>query len=319
MTLTLSLVQDARERISPYLKPTPMVRCDSLEKALSYNGRIFVKCEQDHPTGSFKVRGAFNNILQLTEEEKKKGVITRSSGNFAQAVAYSAAILNVNATIVMPKNAPKTKLRGTESYGPKIIYSTGSHEEGEAIVDQEAKDRNLVKLHPYNNVRTMAGQGTAALEILEQIATVAHFFCAIGGGGLLSGCSLALKEKKGSVVVHGIEPQGASDYFDSRAKGELVTWQKVDTIADGLRSSSVGDLNYPLLNKYVDVVAIVTDEEIKYAMKLIFEKMNVVIEPSGAVSLAGFIKAKDKLSGDVVILLSGKNVDMDSFEEFIKS
>lgn len=319
MTLTLALVQEARERIAPYLKPTPMVRCESLEKTLNYNGRIFIKCENEHPTGSFKVRGAFNNMLQLTEDEKRKGVITRSSGNFAQAVAYSAARLNVKATIVMPKNAPKTKVRGTESFGAKIIYSTGNHEEGEAIVEQEARDRSLVKLHPYNNIRTMAGQGTAALEVLEQVSSVAHFFCAIGGGGLLSGCSLALKEKKSEVVVHGIEPLGASDYFESRSKGQLVTWQKIDTIADGLRSSSVGDLNYPILNKYVDNVAIVTDEEIKKAMKLLFEKMHVVIEPSGAVSLAGFIKAKDKLSGDVVILLSGKNVDMDSFEEIIRS
>lgn len=319
MTLTLALVQEAEQRIAPYLKPTPMVRSESLEKTLNYNGRIFFKCECDHPTGSFKVRGAFNNMLQLTEEEKRRGVITRSSGNFAQAVAYSASRLDVKATIVMPKNAPKTKLRGTESFGAKIIPSSPNHEEGEAIVEKEARDRNLVKLHPFNSIRTMAGQGTAALEVLEQVATIAHFFCAIGGGGLLSGCALTLKEKKGNVTVHGIEPLGASDYFESRAKGELVAWQKIDTIADGLRSSSVGDLNYPILNKYVDHVSIVTDEEIKKAMKLLFEKMHVVIEPSGAVSFAGFIKAKDTISGDVVILLSGKNVDMDSFEAIIKS
>lgn len=316
MNLTLTDIQQAQSRINQYLEPTPLLRCEPLEKELAFQGKIFLKCEFNQPTGTFKVRGAFNNLLQLTSEERNTGVVTRSSGNFAQAVAFAAQKLGIKATIVMPENAPKTKIEGTKKFNPLLLFSGSKHEEGEMVVKKLVKEQGLIPLHPYNNYRTIAGQGTAALEILQQLPEVDHFYCPIGGGGLLSGCALAFKETRSDINIHGIEPEGAGDYHASRRSGKLERWDVVNTIADGLRASSVGELNYPILNKYVDDVSIVTDSEIKQSMKWLYEKMGITAEPSGAVSLAGFMKNYQNLRGNVVILISGKNVDQDKFDSW---
>lgn len=318
MTLTLNDIENAHLRIKNFLEPTPLLRCQLLENELHFDGKLFFKCEQDHPTGSFKVRGAFNVLSLLTHDERKLGVITRSSGNFAQAVAYAAQRLNVAATIVMPRNAPTIKFEGTKKFGATIIISGNQHIDGERIVDQLVTEKNYVSLHPYNNYRTMAGQGTAALEILNQNPNIDHFFCPIGGGGLLSGCATAFKGIAPGVKIHGVEPAGAADYFASRQSGKKETNESIATIADGLRAPTVGELNYPILNKNVDEVSTVTDEEIKIAMKWLYEKMQITTEPSGAVSLAGFMKQSKLIKGNVVILLSGKNVDPENFNEWIK-
>ncbi len=317
MNLALPDIQQALVRIQEHLQPTPLVLCDKLKKELNFPGNIFVKCENEQPTGTFKVRGAFNAIMQLSSEEREKGVVTRSSGNFAQAVAFAAEKLHLAATIIMPSNAPKIKVEGTEKFHPIILFSGEKHEEGEAIVKQLVEKKGYIPLHPYNNYRTMAGQGTAALEILTQLSKVDHFFCPIGGGGLLSGCSTVFKESGSDAIIHGVEPAGAGDYYASRQSGQRECWEHVNTIADGLRASSVGELNYPILNKYVDEVSVVTDEEIKKAMKWLYEKMNMVVEPSGAVSLAGFLNKYQELKGNVVILISGQNVDPESFEKWV--
>lgn len=316
MNLTLTDIQQALPRVHQNLSPTPLMRCDALEKELNFKGRIFLKCENMQPTGSFKVRGAFNILSLLTDEEKQRGVVTRSSGNFAQAVALAAKKLNISATIIMPKNAPKIKIEGTMKFEPEIKFSGKKHEEGEMMMSQLVQEKGLVPIHPYNDYRTMAGQGTAALEILDQESEVDHFFCPIGGGGLMSGCATALKETNSAIKVHGVEPAGAADYYDSRKSGKRVRWEVINTIADGLRSEAVGELNYPILEKYVDEVSIVTDEEIKAAMKWLFCNMKMITEPSGAVSLAGFIKVHSQLKGNVVILISGQNVDEENFKEW---
>lgn len=317
MTLTLFDIQQAHLRIKEYLESTPLVRCEALEKELVFPGKIFLKCEYKQPTGSFKVRGAFNVIMQLTPEERKKGVVTRSSGNFAQAVAFAAQKLDIAATIIMPENAPKIKIEGTKKFNPTIRFSGSKHEEGELIVNQLVAQEGLIPLHPYNNYRTMAGQGTAALEILQDLPDVDHFFCPIGGGGLMSGCATAFKETQASIKTYGIEPAGAGDYFASRKSGQLESWETINTIADGLRASSVGELNFPILNKTVDEASVVTDEEIKKAMKWLYEQMQIVTEPSGAVSFAGFMKNYHQLRGNVVILISGNNVDSENFIKWI--
>lgn len=317
MTLSLLDIQQALLRVHEYLKPTPLLRCEALEKELAFPGKLFLKCEFNQPTGTFKVRGAFNALLQLNPEERKIGVITRSSGNFAQAVAFAAHELAIQATIVMPSNAPKTKIEGTKKFNPIVLFSGNKHEEGELVVDQLVQEQGLIPLHPYNNYRTMAGQGTAALEILQELPEVDYFYCPIGGGGLLSGCATAFKETRPTIKMHGVEPEGAGDYYASRKSGKLECWNNINTIADGLRASSVGELNYPILNAYVDEVSVVSDEEIKKAMKWLYEKMEITAEPSGAASLAGFMKTYQNLRGNVVILISGKNVDQDSFHSWI--
>lgn len=318
MGLSLSDILEARKRIQNYLLPTPLLRCEKLEKQLNFQGRIYFKLESEQPTGSFKVRGAFNNMLQQLFEMQKKGVVTRSSGNFAQAVSFAARTLDVPATIVMPENAPKTKLEGTKKYGAKIILSGNRHEEGEKIVAQLVKEKGFIPIHPYNDTRTMAGQGTAALEILEQCPDVGHFFCPIGGGGLLSGCAMGFKETNPKIQIHGIEPAGAADYTASRKSGKREIWERIETIADGLRASSVGELNYPILNRYVDDVRAVSEKEIKVAMKMLFDIMQIKAEPSGVVSLAGFLNTFSKIKGNVVILISGKNVDAEPFKQWIQ-
>lgn len=314
MSLKLTDIQKAQEKIQKYLKPTPLVRCETLEQELHFNGEIYLKCEEQQPTGSFKVRGAFNALSLLKPEERGKGVVTRSSGNFAQAVAFASQTLGIKATIVMPANAPKTKLEGTKKFGPTILISGNTHEDADAIVKQQVEEKGLTPLHPYNNYGTMAGQGTAALEILLQLPTIKHFFCPIGGGGLLSGCATAFKESHAQVKTYGIEPKGAGDYNASRQSGKRECWKSIETIADGLRAACVGELNYPILNKYVDESHVVTEDEIKKSMKWLYEKMQMIVEPSGAVSFAGFINNAKLLQGPVVILISGKNVDRENFD-----
>jgi threonine dehydratase len=318
MKLGLKEIQDAELRVGKFLQPTRLLRCEPLEKELQFQGKLFLKCDQEQPTGSFKVRGAFNVLCQLTKEERARGVVTRSSGNFAQAVAYASQKLGVAATIVMPRNAPKTKLEGTKHLGATVIQQEGDvHEEGEKIVEDLVKEKGYVLMHPYNNYRTMAGQGTAALEVLQQLPEVDHFFCPIGGGGLMSGCATAFKETSKKIKTYGVEPAGAGDYHASRLSGKHETWEHIDTIADGLRASSVGELNYPILNKYVDESLVVGEDEIKRAMRWLYEKMGIVTEPSGAVAFAGFFKEYQNLQGNVVIFLSGQNVDRDKFDLWI--
>lgn len=317
MNLTLSDIQQAFLQVQKQLSPTPLLRCGALEKELNFNGKIFIKCECDQPTGSFKVRGAFNVLSTLSPQQRERGVVARSSGNFAQAVAFAAEKMHIAATIIMPQNAPKVKLEGTKKFGPTIIIAGNTHEEGDLIVKEQVEKNGLVPIHPYNDYRTMAGQGTAALEILEQQPDINHFFCPIGGGGLMSGCAAALKLTNEAITTHGIEPAGAADYYASRQSGKKERWESINTIADGLRAPSVGKLNYPILNRYVDKVSIVTDEEIKKAMKWIYEKCQIITEPSGVVSLAGFTKEHSQISGNIVILISGKNVDPENFNNWI--
>lgn len=326
MTFSIHDIERAHTLISPYLSPTPLERVEFLEKKLNYDGRIYLKWESDQPTGTFKVRGAFNALLNLTEEQRQKGVVTRSSGNFAQAVAYASQKLGINATIVIPENAPQIKIEGTKKFGPKILFSPSKHEEGEKIVDDLVETEGLIKLHPYNDYHTIAGQGTCALEFLEQYEKLEdfeegevlnHFYAPIGGGGLMSGCATAIKQTDNVTTVHGIEPEGAADFYDSIQSDSLQTWETINTIADGLRASSVGQKNYPILKKYVDYTTTVSDSEIIEAMQLIFEATGRKIEPSGAVSLAGFVKDSQEIFGNVIILISGQNVDPDKFDEWV--
>jgi threonine dehydratase len=263
------------------------------------------------------VRGAINALTELSPEERKKGVVARSSGNFAQAVAFIAYKLSIPATLVLPEHIPTIKLQGIQKYHPEIVFAGRTHEEGNRMVEKLVKEKGLVPLHPYNNYRTMAGQGTIGLEILGQLPEIEHFYCPIGGGGLMSGCATALKETRRSIHVEGVEPIGASDYYSSRRLGSLQHLQKTDTIADGLRAPCVGDLNYPILNTYVDDVTIVRDADIISAMKWLYEKEGIVTEPSAAAALAGFLQNSQNISGNTVILLSGKNVDPENFQKWI--
>lgn len=306
----------ARERISPYLQPTPMIKSDILQKTLGFESPIYLKLECEQPTGSFKVRGAFNALLQLDQSIEK--VVAFSSGNFAQAVAYGSLQLNKKATIVMPQNAPRKKIDGTRNLGAEIVFCGEKHEDGEILV-KELENEGFYALHPFNNYQTIAGQGTIALEILETNPHIKHFFSPVGGGGLLSGCATVFKASKKMITIYSVEPLGAHDFYDSFHAKKHIAFEKTNTIADGLRAASVGKLNFPILLSQVDQALAVTEESILEAMRLLWKHHHLVIEPSGAVALAGFLSLHQSLQGEVVILVTGKNADSESFKKWIGS
>ncbi len=320
MCITIEDIQKARHTIQDYIKKTPLIPAPvNLAQKLNHKGQIFFKCENLQWTNTFKVRGAFNAMLNLSDEEKKRGVVTRSSGNFAQAVAYAAQKLHIRAKIIVPSNIPKIKLQLTQEFGPEIIFAGTLHEEGDEIVKKIVEKEGMTMLHPYNQKNVIAGQGTAALEIYEDLPSIKNFFCPIGGGGLLSGCSTAFKALNADIQTIGVEPAGAADYYNSRKAGRPTALSHVDTIADGLRAAVVGDLDWPLLEKYVDRVEIVSENDIKTAMKFFKEKMGLITEPSGATAFASLLLHKQKLmEGDIVVLISGANVDPDMFLQWIQ-
>lgn len=303
----------AKQRILPYLTPTPLLKSEKLQKRLNFNGSIYLKLDSEQPTGSFKVRGAFNVLLQLKPEQNK--VVAFSRGNFAQAVAYGAKALGKKAVIVMPKNAPRKKLDGTKNLGAEVIFSDEGQEN--SIVKELAEKEGFTPLHPFNDYRTIAGQGTVALEILEEKGPFEHFFCPVGGGGLLSGSGSVLKASQPTIRTYAVEPEGANDFYLSFQAKKHLALEKTNTIADGLRAISVGNLNYPILMSTVDQALAISDEDIISAMRLLWEEHQMITEPSGATALAGFLSLSKSLEGDVVILVTGKNVDEDAFKKWL--
>lgn len=306
--------KQAQSRIADYLQPTPLIQSEKLQQALGYSSPIYLKLESEQPTGSFKVRGAFNVLLQHAMVNK---IVAFSSGNFAQAVAYASTKLNKNATIVMPSNAPRKKIEGTRAYGAHIAFCGEKHEEGELIVKELAEKEGRFVLHPFNSYQTIAGQGTIALEVLEQAPRFNHFFSPVGGGGLLSGCASVIKTSNQSINIYSVEPLGAHDFYESFQQKRHIAFEKTNTISDGLRAASVGSINYPILMSTVDQAIAVEEEKIIEAMQLLWKHHQLIIEPSGATALAGFIDIRHTLDGPAVILITGKNVDKDIYKTWI--
>jgi threonine dehydratase len=315
MHLTYQEIEAAHARIHPYITRTDLLESQPLKKLLNYEGRIFLKLENQQNTGSFKVRGAFNRLLTLPQEITK--VVAFSSGNFAQAVSYACSKIGKKAFIVMPENAPEIKIQGTQKYGATITFCGKNHGTGPELVKKVIAREGCTEVHPYNDYATMAGQGTASIEIMEQCPTVENFFCPVGGGGLLSGCATALKHLNPRIRIFAVEPWGAHDFYESFQTNTKVVFDKIETIADGLRAPTVGTLNYPILKEKVDQAVTVDEKEIISAIRLLWENHGFKIEPSGAVALAGFIKERNSIKGDVVIMVSGQNVDPERFKEWI--
>jgi len=317
--INLEGIRSAERLIRPYLPKTPLVRCYPLEQLLNFAGRIFLKCENVQWTGSFKTRGAFNALLHLSPEERKRGAISRSSGNFAQALAYAGAALKVPTTLIMPSTAPQIKKENTERYGARIFLTEPDYLKQQEKVHEIVKVEKLTLLHPFNHHRVIEGAGTISLEIWEEIPTIAQYYCQIGGGGLMAGTATAFKSLNAAIEVTGVEPLGANDYCLSREEGTPVRIEKTDTIADGLLAPQVGDLPWPLLQQHVDKTMTVTDRNIRQAMKFLYEKMGMIIEPSGVVSFAALMAHPEKIKprSDIACILSGGNVDRSSFFKWI--
>jgi threonine dehydratase len=306
--VSLAEIREARARLNGITKHTPLI-------PLHRDGRtLYLKPENQQPIGAFKLRGAYNKIASLTDEERARGVITYSSGNHAQGVAYAARALKTKVVIVMPRNAPKVKLDATAALGAEIVLVGPSGVERQIMAEELAAEHGYVIVPPYDDEKIIAGQGTTGLEIVEDLPDVDLVLVPIGGGGLISGVSTAIKSLRPTAKVIGVEPEIAADTQASFRAGHIVKWppEKVlSTIADGLRSQYVGTLTFEHIRRYVDDVVTVSEDEIMQAVRILAENPQTVAEPSGAVAPAAWLFHPDSLpkSNKTVAVISGGNID----------
>jgi len=304
-------VQEAAKRIRPYAHITPLLTSAFFDHTTGLN--LYFKCENFQKVGAFKIRGACNAVFGLTKEEAAKGVVTHSSGNHAQALALAAKLRGIKATVVMPKNAPVPKCNAVKDYGANIVFSGPSVESREETCKIVQQREGAVFIAPYDNVMVIAGQGTVALEILQQVHDLDAIVAPVSGGGLLSGICVGAKAIKSSIHIFGAEPTGADDAYRSLKSGQRVLQTNPQTICDGLRSS-LGEITWPIIKENVTDILTATDDEVKNAMFLLWERMKIVVEPSGAISCAVVLnpnfKKKYPHLKKIALVLSGGNVDL---------
>ena len=315
--ITLEDVRAAQSRLGGVATRTRLIELTHQD---SDGRRLFLKPENQQPIGAFKLRGAYNKIASLSPEDRKRGVISYSSGNHAQGVAYAARALGVKAVIVMPDNAPAIKREATAALGAEIVIVGPSSAERQIKAEELAAQRGYVIVPPYNDEQIIAGQGTMGLEILEDLPEVETVLAPVGGGGMLSGVAAAIKLNRPSVKVIGVEPEVASDAQASLRAGKIVQFPAGDvsrTIADGLRTQSIGPINFEHIRRYVDDIVTVTEDEIREAVRLLAANPKTLAEPSGAVAVAGFLFHHDELPNTKlnVAIISGGNIEPKMLEE----
>jgi len=301
-------ILNAAERIQPYLHRTPVITCNAIDELAGAS--LFFKCENLQKAGAFKSRGATNAVLSIDPYDLKQGVATHSSGNHAAALARAARLKNIPAYIVMPENSSKVKIAAVKTYGGRITFCQPTLEAREEKLNEVLNETNAFEIHPYNNYAIIAGQATATLELVEDIAGLDTIIAPVGGGGLLSGTALAAHYFSPATKVIAAEPSGADDAYQSFYQKKLIPSINPDTIADGLRTS-LGSLTYPIIRRLVSDVITVNDQATIEAMKLVWERMKIIIEPSSAVALAVVLKHKHRFAGQKIgIIISGGNVDL---------
>ena len=304
---TLSDIKDARTRTETIVRKTPILTSEYFNDLLGME--LFFKCENFQKTGSFKIRGASNAVFSLTDEEAKQGVACQSSGNHGGAIACAAHLKGIHADIVMAKSVSKAKIHNVKTYNGNMIFCNTMGERDELFL-KTVKDNNRISIHPYDNFDVMAGQGTITLEILEQVPEFDGVIVPIGGGGLISGISLALKELKPSAKLIGCEPENVDDTFQMYKANKRIEMAHRTSVADGLMAI-VGQLTLPIIQENVDDILLATEKEIIDTTRLVWERMKIVIEPSCALVLAALIKNKEKFVGQkIVLVITGGNVDL---------
>ncbi len=304
---TLSDIKDARARTETIVRKTPILTSEYFNDLLGME--LFFKCENFQKTGSFKIRGASNAVFSLNNEEAKQGVACQSSGNHGGAIACAAHLKGIHADIVMAKSVSKAKIHNVKTYNGNMIFCNTMGERDELFL-KTVKDNNRISIHPYDNFDVMAGQGTIALEILEQVPEFDCVIVPIGGGGLISGISLALKELKPSTKLIGCEPENVDDTFQMYKANKRIEMAHRTSVADGLMAI-VGQLTLPIIQENVDDILLATEKEIIDTTRLVWERMKIVIEPSCALVLAAVIKNKEKFIGQkIVLVITGGNVDL---------
>ncbi len=305
--INFNKILSAQKRLKGYANITPVMTSSTLNDLVSAD--VYFKCENFQKIGAFKFRGAFNSISKLSDSEKAKGVITYSSGNHAQAIALVGKMLGVKTTIVMPDNAPATKLAATKGYGANVVEYNPDNETREEIALSIQKNHGQTLIPPFDHLDVVAGQGTAVLELFDQVETLDMILTPCGGGGLLSGCAIAAKGKNPNCFVAGVEPEVADDATKSFKTKILHSVKNPPTIADGTRTASLGKLTFPLVLEYVDDMITVSEKDIIQAVQFLFYRMKLVVEPSGALGLAAILSKKLKPLSKTGIVLSGGNID----------
>ena len=300
-------IKAAKEQIRGHAHRTPVMTSRTLNKMIG--AEVYLKCENFQRGGAFKFRGAYNAMSKLTDAQKAKGVITHSSGNHAQATALVGKLLGISTTVVMPNDAPKTKRAATEAYGARVVEYDPEETTREEIAQMLQTKHDYILIPPFDHKDVIAGQGTAALELVEEVKTLNLLLVPCGGGGLLSGCAIAAKGMDAACKVIGIEPELADDATKSFHTGTLHTVTNPPTIADGTRTSSLGELTFPLLRQHVDDMKTVSEDAIIEAVKFLFYRMKLVVEPSGALGLAALMNRTVSSNGKVGVLISGGNID----------
>ncbi|MEH6512212.1 pyridoxal-phosphate dependent enzyme [Maribacter arcticus] len=310
--MTKENLLNCHKRIQPFIHNTAVLTSRLIDREV--NANLFFKCENFQRAGAYKMRGATNAILQLSEKQKKNGVVTHSSGNFAQALSLAAQSVGITAHIVMPNTAPEVKKVGVKEYGGNIYLCEPTVLARQALADEIAIKTGATFIHPSNDANVILGQGTAALELLKEHPDLNYIFCPVGGGGLIAGSALAAKYFGNNCKVYGAEPFEADDAYRSLISGKIEGNETVNTIADGLKTT-LGDINFPIIKELVSGIIRVHEDEIIAAMKLVWERMKIIIEPSSAVTLAGVIRQSKESpealkNRKVGIIISGGNVDL---------
>ncbi len=311
-------VAAAARRLAGQAHRTPVLRSRTLDGLLG--AEVFFKCENFQRMGAFKFRGGYNALAQFTPEQKKRGALAFSSGNHAQAVALAARLLDMPAAIVMPHDAPAAKLAATRGYGAEVITYDRFQEDREALTLRIAEERGMTLVPPFDHPDVIAGQGTAAKELFEEVGPLDHFFVCLGGGGLLSGCALAAQALAPQCQLYGVEPEAGNDVQQSLARGERVRIDVPRTIADGAQTQQVGAITFEIIRKHVAAILTATDAQLVEQMRFYAERMKMVVEPTGCLSLAAARSGAVDLRGARVgILVSGGNVDVARLAQLLAS
>jgi len=309
--VTFEDVLSAARRIAPEAKVTPVLTSRSLDERLQ--ARVFLKCENFQRAGAFKFRGAYNAISKLSDAERARGILTYSSGNHAQAVALASRLLGAKATVVMPADAPAAKRQATEGYGARVVAYDPAREDREEVARGLQADGNPVLIPPFDHPDVVAGQGTSAMELFDEIGALDLLLVPCGGGGLLSGSAIAARKLSPGCRVIGVEPEAGDDATRSFRTGTLHTVRNPRTIADGARTPSLGAVTFPLVRQYVHDMVTVSDDDILRAMRFLWERMKLVVEPTGALGLAAAWRGAVDVGGKRVgVIVSGGNVDVSS-------
>ncbi len=312
MSITYEDVVAAAGRIEGHAHRTPVLTSRTANDELG--AEIFFKAENMQRMGAFKFRGAFNALSRFNEEQRKAGVVAFSSGNHAQAIALSAKLLGIPATIIMPEDAPASKIAATRGYGGNVVTYDRYKEDREAIGRKLAEENGMTLIPPYDHADVIAGQGTAAKELFEEVGELDYFFVCLGGGGLLSGSTLATRALSPKCKLYGVEPEAGNDGQQSFRSGSIVPIDTPKTIADGAQTQHLGSLTFPIIQREVEDILTVSDAELVDAMRFFAARMKIVVEPTGCLGFAAARKMKEELRGKRVgVLISGGNVDIERF------